>query len=1100
MKKVRVFTVIVLLLAFLGQLWPSGRSTALAEEVKTKEALLVDNDLLRIAYQVKETTKHRIWELVLERKEQDAQEKKQLTIKITAPDGGEITYPPPEQMQWADDGWLTERSSGSEMKQLVRLTQLLERHSLKLEVRLLAGAASVSYEARFLLSADPNTGAETAEEESAADNTLDSTEESTSDRATESSEQSEQEATVSPDTAASLAAESSSGSANSAKTVPADLLGPPAKEALTDFPQNSGNQASIQATNAIYENKIPDYQTDDSGLFPRHYWQPEKQAHVRNHQGGHAAVEGWDGVSSWDVTSDTHENSYIQHGPDDETTNIALRKYAQETEISDRFTVKLNVRGNTTYKPGIDVVFLLDSSASMLIDDQGASLKKNAAAAFRKIIQELQAANEEGTGNLRIGMHYFSDYVVDDVAFPISDQEADWDVMVNAYEQSLPDGHTFTQRGLQQAKDLFDAAADPAEPRQQLLFILTDGAPNRSWNPRSFQEDSEMYFDPYYFSDFNMSMDGEYFTGTNFNSGNSTKLKAAVDGVLNSHLTTTNSTAKDLKNAGIEIHTLAIGIKGDDTGSGVEHTTEELKRGLYKLASKKADATGDEAKDYFFHDAADTTNLVEDLKEWYLTIIRSVDNGRVTDPLAEMWELVSDPELTPTLTQVSNGAEIIPPEEMAVLDSSDPRCLTVTNINLSGGQELELTYTLQLKETEAFVSGRWYPLNQRTTLEPTPERTVDILDFGVPSARVVTEDFVIPVQKIWQDQLHETADYWQLRPPNLTVRLEVFEAGSWQPLQELTLKETAAWQDSFAAVRSGAAYRYRVVKVDRVYGYRLAASQPETFTSETLPDTGVRLTNQLLQTDFRFTKLKGGSRQPFLQERPEFTVTRKADGKEAAASAQPDDTGVVTIPDLAVGSYRVTESRVPVGYQQMPDFEIEVTETSDGTELVAKATGLAQDGSITNELADFTLTVSKQDERGRPLTGAGFLLEGPAGYRQERTEGSQFVFDKLRPGRYRLQETKTPPGYLGLIEAVTIVIDEDGQVTIDEHPDVTGSGGLAAEKNAIRVTVKNTVKAVLPATGRPGTVRLVKAAGGLILAGGLLWGLGAYWGQRRRSL
>ena len=51
--------------------------------------------------------------------------------------------------------------------------------------------------------------------------------------------------------------------------------------------------------------------------------------------------------------------------------------------------------------------------------------------------------------------------------------------MVREYKRATSNGVTFTQRGLQEAKDIFDAS--PSSDRHKLLFVLTDGAPNRSW-------------------------------------------------------------------------------------------------------------------------------------------------------------------------------------------------------------------------------------------------------------------------------------------------------------------------------------------------------------------------------------------------------------------------------------------------------------------------------------------------------------------------------------------------------------------------------------------------------------------------------------------
>lgn len=87
-----------------------------------------------------------------------------------------------------------------------------------------------------------------------------------------------------------------------------------------------------------------------------------------NHQGGkdNAAANVWDGVQSWNTSTDNYKNSYIYYGVGEKAQgDIALRKYATETAKEDEFDVRLNVRGDSLTKPGVDVMFVLDNSASM---------------------------------------------------------------------------------------------------------------------------------------------------------------------------------------------------------------------------------------------------------------------------------------------------------------------------------------------------------------------------------------------------------------------------------------------------------------------------------------------------------------------------------------------------------------------------------------------------------------------------------------------------------------------------------------------------------------------------------------------------------------
>lgn len=82
-----------------------------------------------------------------------------------------------------------------------------------------------------------------------------------------------------------------------------------------------------------------------------------------------------------------------------------MRKYASETSKDDEFNVRLNVRGSTIPKPGVDVCFVLDNSASMIQTEGyigGISRKTLSVNSLQKLIDKFKAANPE-TDSLRIG-------------------------------------------------------------------------------------------------------------------------------------------------------------------------------------------------------------------------------------------------------------------------------------------------------------------------------------------------------------------------------------------------------------------------------------------------------------------------------------------------------------------------------------------------------------------------------------------------------------------------------------------------------------------------------------------------------------------------
>ena len=121
--------------------------------------------------------------------------------------------------------------------------------------------------------------------------------------------------------------------------------------------------------------------------------------------------------------------------------------------------------------------------------------------------------------------------------------------------------------------------------------------------------------------------------------------------------------------------------------------------------------------------------------------------------------------------------------------------------------------------------------------------------------------------------------------------------------------------------------------------------------------------------------------------------------------------------------------------------------------------------SIEFNVSNISLNVIKKDQDGNILDGADFGLFLDS-------ECTIFVdgglnFEKLIPGRtYYLKETKTPTGYVLLKDVLPVVIDNSGNLTVENY-DITTSDG----KNSI--TIYNRKINILPNTGGIGTVPFV---------------------------
>lgn len=116
---------------------------------------------------------------------------------------------------------------------------------------------------------------------------------------------------------------------------------------------------------------------------------------------------------------------------------------------------------------------------------------------------------------------------------------------------------------------------------------------------------------------------------------------------------------------------------------------------------------------------------------------------------------------------------------------------------------------------------------------------------------------------------------------------------------------------------------------------------------------------------------------------------------------------------------------------------------------------------ISNETAtDDVYRVAKRGETGTVTT-----ITSP--------DSGKFTIQGLGAGTYYLTETKQPAGYNKLSGPVTVVIDNDGNVTVDGD-------------NADPVKVENKTGTVLPSTGGVGTTMIYLIGGALVLGSGVV--------------
>lgn len=610
MKKKHLLMLVVLLFSFITETLPS-LVTAYAETTKTE---LIDEKFLKVSYEYESLEDTNRWRITFSRQSEESDKEQRLKLKVTNEKGKVITYPAIKNMDEKDE-WLIEKNYSASMEGQLVFELPKSTKKLNLDVQLDEQTLSNGKDAKI------------------QENILD-IKESFVLKAQDTKEETK-----------------TSESKAAVKTSSEDFIGPPEPEEVVPVPATAvPNNGLLRMDPPKYTNKAPVY-TSNNGTYPTCYWTPTGQSNVRNHQGGYEKESGWDGVTSWDVSSDDYTKSYIKYGVEKTKPNISLRKYASETSKDDEFNVRLNVRGSTIPKPGVDVCFVLDNSASMIQTEGyigGISRKTLSVNSLQKLIDKFKAANPE-TDSLRIGGVIFSakNNNYGNPIVPMSSNESNWQNLVNTYKNTPSDGDTYTQKALMDAQTMLNNVG--GTDRRKVIFLLTDGAPNMSAVPIALKNDTNIYYDGVRITqnDGNSIAGGSYLQAAP-TGGKSYTVKipegyyiAQPNRCIYSHLTPVNSTAADIKDQGMEINSIAINIKKNFTYEG--HSDAELIRGLYKIASKKSNATGDIQNDYQFYHAKTTGDFDISFDDWFNSVIQTVDKGVIEDPIGDMFELVGKP-------------------------------------------------------------------------------------------------------------------------------------------------------------------------------------------------------------------------------------------------------------------------------------------------------------------------------------------------------------------------------------------------------------------------------------------------------------------------
>lgn len=761
---------------------------------------------------------------------------------------------------------------------------------------------------------------------------------------------------------------------------------------------------------AVTNQIVPQYTTDDSGTYPSASWTPTGQGNVRNHQGA-VQDKDWDG-QTWDGDPNNLTNSYFKYGAAD-NPDFAIRQFARETATPGLFDVYANIRGNTTeISKRVDVVFVVDTSGSMK-DDSRLRKAKEGIANFLDGITSVGLKDKVHTGLVTYSSEGHKKVELGSIGSTSAS-------IKSALERTSANGGTFTQAGLKMAADML--ASSTADEKR--IILLTDGRPTYSYHITSAEKDGNGVI---YGTGFDYSKSEGAGSSDVFDHSWWGDDRYTVDGCyIDSTWPATLGEARLIKAKGIEINALGIGINSDYT------TNMSL---LASPGKYEAQSNSESIKNYL-------DSQMDDVIKSFGTI----SNGRVEISIGTQYDVVEGFLDINSVGKVNVDMGAFGKYESDAANGKVTVGGEYTPINLSKDQEIQIHYQVRLKTgTEDFVPGKWYQMNSTATLSADG---IGSVSFGIPSGKGAGTS--LEVTKEWKTLSESTT-----LPENISFKVirEIAQGQNVWTEATGTLSASEKWTRIFDQLSIdgqpvylakdtgfGKEYLYKLSEESLVPGFHSAIEQIGNNKWKLInSELGVKVQKKATAND---AALAGA----------EFKLVKYVAGQEEIVKERLEANDANSIADqIEDGRYALIETKAPKGYSldDAPlEFKVEKGKFFDANDqeitaesLASKTTGFYLDrskayvltGVKLNDLKDFELVLEKVDEKGELLKGAEFELKSEAlNYQQKLTGGASYTFTGLKPGSYILTETKAPTDYKILTKPIEFTIDAEGKVKVDK--------------------------------------------------------------------
>lgn len=588
-------------------------------------------------------------------------------------------------------------------------------------------------------------------------------------------------------------------------------------------------------------------------------------------------------------------------------------KAAKPTTVTNEYAIDLKTQGRASVTDDpLDIVLVVDNSASMSESINGVSRWQNMISSINTFIDDVTRSNSTTNPRVRIDVVNYASAIRPTLNAGFSgDPNVIKSKLYPSYVPSGQGGGTFTQAGLNSGISLLNSS----KAVKKAMIVLTDGAPTLSYQGTDGASAVTM-------TKFNETIkgNGTSFQVTPYIVNNFSVSNHGQPTISQALLNKTN-------NPNINIFSIGIDVNDQTYSNGTTATKQDFYNVLNSIASKK---------DYAYQTTGSSSNISNVLNTISQNVSNSISNGVITDPIGTMYDLnlgsnnvfdASDYTLTASDSTLLTGA--------TVTYDSVTRTIKLNGLTLGKGEWININYKVKLRVTDdSFVENQWYPMNGKTTLQPTTSSTI-LREYPVPEARATSPVYSFSFNKLSDSNTPLGGATFELKDATGKVTTQTSSSNGLVKFDNLkkgtyTLTETVAPSN--------------YSKDPKTYTVVIASNGDIKVDGVLYTGTNVfKVINKKILGSIEVVKHQSGDESKLLAG-ASFEL-RDSTGKVINTVTTGTD-GKALFSSLQLGSYTLVETKAPSGYQLKTD-PITVQVTND-TKVVIKVANKSNSAILPN--------------------------------------------------------------------------------------------------------------------------------------------------------